>query len=115
MSTEDVIENPKHYTSHPSGIECIQITEHMGFNLGNAMKYIWRCDLKKDAIEDLKKAKWYLEREIAKRENVVRPSDVDVMCSSCKHANSPAWEYPCRGCLDSGTPYNPRPDWEPKV
>ena len=39
----------------------------MGFNLGNAIKYIWRCDLKKDAIEDLKKAKWYIEREIQKR------------------------------------------------
>lgn len=60
--------NPSHYRSHPSGIECITITQHMGFNLGNAVKYIWRCDLKLDAIEDLKKAKWYIEREIAKRE-----------------------------------------------
>ncbi len=65
----DAVNNPKHYTNHPSGIECIQVTEHMGFNLGNAMKYIWRCDLKKDAIEDLKKARWYLDREINKREN----------------------------------------------
>jgi hypothetical protein len=64
----DTVNHPKHYTSHPSGIEAIQITEHMGFNLGNALKYIWRCDLKKDAIEDLKKACWYIEREIAKRE-----------------------------------------------
>lgn len=64
----DPVNHPKHYTSHPSGIECIQITEHMGFNLGNAVKYVWRSDLKNDAIEDLKKAKWYIEREIAKRE-----------------------------------------------
>ena len=64
----DPVNNPKHYTGHPSGIECIQITEHMGFNLGNALKYIWRCDLKKDAIEDLKKARWYIDRELAKRE-----------------------------------------------
>jgi hypothetical protein len=63
----DVVNQPKHYTEHPSGIECIQVTEHMGFNLGNAIKYIWRCDLKKDAIEDLKKAKWYIDREIDKR------------------------------------------------
>lgn len=63
----DMVNKPPHYRGHPSGIECIQITEHMGFNLGNAVKYIWRCDLKKDAIEDLEKAKWYLEREIAKR------------------------------------------------
>jgi hypothetical protein len=63
----DVINQPKHYTEHPSGIECIQVTEHMGFNLGNAIKYIWRCDLKLDAIEDLKKAKWYIDREIDRR------------------------------------------------
>lgn len=67
-STTDQVNHPKHYTEHPSGIECIQITEHMGFNLGNALKYIWRCDLKKDAIEDLKKARWYIDRELAKRE-----------------------------------------------
>jgi hypothetical protein len=63
----DIVNKPPHYTEHPSGIECIQVTEHMGFNLGNAIKYIWRCDLKKDAIEDLKKAKWYIDREIDRR------------------------------------------------
>lgn len=70
----DPIHHPKHYTSsaakcgqcgHP--VECIDVVEHMGFRLGNAVKYIWRCDLKKDALEDLEKAKWYLEREIASR------------------------------------------------
>lgn len=66
----DSVNHPKHYTSHPSGIECIQITEHMGFNLGNAVKYVWRADLKHDAIEDLRKAVWYIEREIAKRTNI---------------------------------------------
>ena len=64
----DAVEHPSHYTGHPSGVECITITEHMGFNLGNALKYIWRCDLKADAIEDLRKAAWYIEREIQKRE-----------------------------------------------
>ena len=67
---QDPVNHPKHYTEHPSGIECIQITEHMSFNLGNALKYIWRCDLKKDAVEDLRKARWYLDREIAKRTKV---------------------------------------------
>jgi len=66
---QDPVNHPKHYTDHPSGIECIQITEHMSFNLGNALKYIWRCDLKKDAIEDLRKARWYIDREIEKRVN----------------------------------------------
>lgn len=65
----DVVNNPKHYTNHPSGIECIQITESMGFCLGNAIKYLWRADLKNDAIEDMKKAIWYINREIERREN----------------------------------------------
>lgn len=63
----DAVSHPPHYTAHKSGVECIQITEHMGFNLGCALKYIWRCDLKLDAIEDLEKAKWYINREIEKR------------------------------------------------
>lgn len=63
----DMVNHPPHYTSHPSGIECIQITEHMGFNLGNALKYIWRADLKGDAVEDLEKAVWYINRELSKR------------------------------------------------
>lgn len=70
---DDAVEHPRHYTSHASGVECIQITEHMGFNLGNALKYIWRCDLKLDAIEDLEKAKWYVERELEKRK-ALKPS-----------------------------------------
>lgn len=67
-SEPDPVNHPPHYTKHPSGIECIQITEHMNFNLGNAVKYIWRADLKNDAIEDLKKAAFYLDREIKRRE-----------------------------------------------
>jgi hypothetical protein len=63
----DPVNHPKHYTAHPSGVECIQITEHMGFNLGNAMKYIWRADEKNNAVEDLRKAVWYVQREISKR------------------------------------------------
>ena len=60
--------NPDHYKNHPSGVECIQITEHMGFNLGNAIKYIWRADLKHTTpLEDLQKARWYLDREIQRR------------------------------------------------
>jgi hypothetical protein len=61
------VNHPKHYTSHPSGVECIQVTEHMSFCLGNAVKYIWRADLKGKDIEDLKKAAWYIDREIKRR------------------------------------------------
>ena len=64
----DPVNNPVHYTDHPSGIECIQITEHMNFNLGNAIKYIWRAALKGKHLEDLKKAMWYISREITRLE-----------------------------------------------
>ena len=56
--------NPDHYRSHPSGIVCIDVTEHMNFCLGNAIKYIWRAGKKDDPRQDLSKAVWYLEREI---------------------------------------------------
>ena len=62
----DVVNHPPHYTSHPSGIECIQITEHMTFLMGNAMKYLWRADLK-NGLQDLEKCAWYIQREIEKR------------------------------------------------
>lgn len=64
---QDAVNHPKHYTQHPSGVEAIQVTEHMNFCLGNAMKYIWRAGLKGDEMEDLKKAAWYINREIDRR------------------------------------------------
>jgi len=62
----DVVAHPPHYTSHPSKVECIQITEHMNFCRGNALKYLWRAGEKDKAKEeeDLRKAHWYLEREL---------------------------------------------------
>ena len=65
----DMVNHPPHYTSHPSGIETIQITEHMNFCLGNAIKYILRADLKGKKVEDLEKAVWYINREIARMQN----------------------------------------------
>lgn len=62
----DMVNNPPHYKSHPSGIECIEITEHMTLNLGTAVKYIWRCEEKGNMIQDLEKAVWYIQREIAR-------------------------------------------------
>ena len=66
----DPVNNREHYTLNPNGIECIDVTENMNFCLGNAVKYIWRADLKGNPIEDLKKAVWYLEREITRREAI---------------------------------------------
>ncbi len=60
---EDPI-NPSHYRRHPSGVECIEIVRHLNFNVGNAIKYIWRYQDKGDPIENLKKAQWYLDDEI---------------------------------------------------
>lgn len=68
----DVVNHPPHYTGHPSGIEAIQITEHMNFCMGSAMKYIWRADLKENPIQDLEKAIWYLKREIKRREQGIQ-------------------------------------------
>lgn len=70
--TVDQVNHPPHYTSHPSGIEAIQITRHMNFNLGNAMKYIWRAGIKNEEkhIEDLKKAIFYINDEIKRLESM---------------------------------------------
>lgn len=67
-NSNDPVNHPKHYTQHPSGIECIQITEHMNFCLGCVVKYIWRASDKGNTLEDLKKAQWYLNREIQRLE-----------------------------------------------
>lgn len=60
------VEMPSHYTHLP--VECIDVTEHFNFCMGNALKYIWRADHKGKPIEDLKKAVWYLQREIERRQ-----------------------------------------------
>lgn len=67
---DDPVNHPSHYTDHPSGVECITITEHHNFCVGNAIKYLWRAGLKGDAVEDLKKAAWYIDREIQRLENL---------------------------------------------
>jgi hypothetical protein len=71
----DNVNHPKHYNSHPAGVECITVVEHLSFNAGNAIKYLWRAGLKtgpspadgsgnEQHIEDLRKAAWYVSREI---------------------------------------------------
>ena len=60
----DPVHHPAHYNAHPSGVECIAIAEHMNYCLGQVLKYIWRAGLKDGAVQDLEKARWYLDREI---------------------------------------------------
>lgn len=70
----DMVNHPKHYTSDPSGVEAIEITRHRNFNIGNAIKYLWRAGLKEDAnkstlqkqVEDLRKAVFYINDEISR-------------------------------------------------
>lgn len=69
---KDLVNHPPHYTSHPSGIEAIEVTRWMNFNLGNAMKYIWRAGLKQDAVEDLRKAVFYLNDEIERLQKLTK-------------------------------------------
>ena len=73
----DNVNHPSHYTSHPSGVECITITRHYCFAIGNAIKYLWRAGLKQDGnltdkqkeIEDLQKAVWYINDRISQLQN----------------------------------------------
>lgn len=71
----DNINHPKHYNNSPAQcicgrrIECIDITRYMNFDLGNAVKYIWRY-ADKNGIEDLKKARWYIDDAIKSLEQL---------------------------------------------
>ena len=66
------VEHPSYYNAHPSGVECIDIVRHYNFNVGNVIKYLWRHGLKREegmnnkakALEDLRKARFYLDDEI---------------------------------------------------
>lgn len=68
-SSQDSVNHPKHYTQ--GGIEVIDAIEAWGLNfrLANVIKYVARADHKNNKLEDLKKARWYLDREISKVES----------------------------------------------
>jgi len=70
MTDYEKVNHPKHYNQHPSGVECIDIIRWYTFNVGVAMKHLWRSGKKpgETAIEDIKKAIWYLENEVGRLE-----------------------------------------------
>jgi hypothetical protein len=70
--SDDPVNSPVHYTGPVPGVECNDITKHFPFNLGNVIKYVWRCDWKGNSIQDLEKALWYLTSEIELRKSNVR-------------------------------------------
>lgn len=87
MDIEKIVNNPDHYTK--GNIEVIDFIEdqNFNFNLGNVVKYVSRAGTKKyaglteeaSAVADLKKAKWYLEREIGRLyENIPRGADKSI-------------------------------------
>lgn len=71
----DNVNHPPHYNSSDAQcecgrrIECIDVTRHLSFNIGNAIKYLWRCEHKGSKLEDLKKARWYIEDQIKSLED----------------------------------------------
>lgn len=69
----DAINHPLHYNKHPSGVEAIEVCQHLDFCLGNAVKYIWRAGMKGDHRQDLEKARWYLQR-VASRFYLFQPT-----------------------------------------
>lgn len=83
----DNVNHPKHYTSDPSGVECIEITRHRNFNIGNAIKYLWRNGLKDSdsQVQDLQKAVWYINDEIERLESITkRDCDTSPNCKKYK-------------------------------
>jgi hypothetical protein len=67
----DPVNRPSHYTAHRSGVECIEISEHLSANLAQALQYVWRAPYKGRMAEDLAKARWFIVRECARRERMV--------------------------------------------
>ena len=63
---KEKVNNPDHYRKIGLNTECIDIAEHCNFNIGNAIKYLWRAGHKADELTDLKKCRWYIEREIVR-------------------------------------------------
>lgn len=62
----DLINKPNHYNWHPSKVQCVAISEHFDANISKAIDYLWRYKHKGTPIEDLKKAAWFIQREIDK-------------------------------------------------
>ena len=83
-TSSDPVNHPEHYTSDPSGVECITITRHRNFNIGNAIKYLWRAGLKTDGdqtarqkhVEDLRKAVFYINDEITRLDGITLSEDI---------------------------------------
>jgi hypothetical protein len=79
------VNHPSHY-NQIQGVECIDVVEQMPFNLGNSIKYIWRCGDKGNKVQDLQKAIWYLEREIDRTRRLEKSLPIEeTIREVCQH------------------------------
>jgi hypothetical protein len=71
----DPVNRPSHYTSHPSGVEPIEVTRHLSSNRGQAFQYIFRHREKGTPEQDLRKALWFIRDEIHNKKKIVEPNE----------------------------------------
>lgn len=121
----DMVSHPQHYNQ--GGIECIDAikaatvgkTGIEAFCVGNAIKYLWRFE-EKNGLQDVEKAKWYIERLIkelkepsAYAENDEEIDSDEETCCNCAHADADITDYPCCECkyavFDGSPEYDIRP------
>ena len=99
----DPVSHPEHYNAHPSGVECVEMTKLMNFNLGNAFKYLHRRLLKGDPVENMRKAEFYLNAELGLRRSM---RSVAARLSRRLVSRESAWGR-------AGNAVIRRPEWEP--
>lgn len=88
----EMVNHPKHYNTHPSGVECLDIVRHHNFNVGNVIKYCWRAGLKHEEgkddlvkqIEDLRKAEFYLRDEIMRLDAFLKKESTQTLAAEPK-------------------------------
>ena len=98
----DNVNHPKHYTSHPSGVEAIEITRWLRGPYSNACKYVMRGweGLKGDPIEDLRKALWYLnDAEKFPDDGDILPPNADMRWREYYEAEPCEEKKECLGCI----------------
>lgn len=107
----DDVNHPTHYTSHPSGVECITIAEWHTMCVGNAIKYLWRAGLKgvvsgdrTKEVEDLRKAAWYATREADRLEAMAYASDEPLNEPLNGPVDMPVWPAPLNDANQIGVP-----------
>lgn len=111
----EMVNHPKHYNTHPSGVECLDIVRHHNFNVGNVIKYCWRAGLKHEEgkddlvkqIEDLRKAEFYLRDEIMRLDAFLKKESTRTLAAEPKKVEAkeevPFYEKKPmlhRGCLE---------------